>query len=75
MISQLTPPPADSQSAPPPLGFAVWEDTQIILNSAAPSPMRNVFTGEECPLKDSRISLADALADFPLALLTNLPPA
>ena len=71
MIAQLTP-AADSLPPPPPLGSAIWTDTRIILEDGWPATLKNVFTGRDCPVADSRITLADALADFPVALLTNL---
>ncbi len=71
LIAQLTPLPTDSLLAPPPLGSAIWEDSQIIVENAGSSPLRNAFTGQMCSLKDSRIPAAEALADFPIALLTN----
>jgi (1->4)-alpha-D-glucan 1-alpha-D-glucosylmutase len=71
LIAQLTP-AADSLPSPPPLGSAVWTDTRIILADGWPTTLKNIFTGRNCPVADSRITLADALADFPVALLTNL---
>jgi (1->4)-alpha-D-glucan 1-alpha-D-glucosylmutase len=70
LIAQLTP-AADSLPSPP-LGPAIWTDTRIILEDGWPATLKNVFTGQDCPLADSRLALADALADFPVALLTNL---
>ena len=72
LIAQLTPLPTDSVPAPPPLGSAVWEDTQIVVEDVASSPLRNVFTGQTCSPEDSRLPVAAALADFPVALLTNV---
>ena len=71
LIAQLTP-AADPLPPPPPIGPAVWADTRIILEGDWPATLRNVFTGQTCPLTDSRIALADALAEFPVALLTSL---
>ncbi len=71
LIAQLTP-AADSLPPPPPIGAALWADTRIILEDTWPATLRNIFTGQDCPVTDSRIALADALADFPVALLTNL---
>lgn len=71
LIAQLTPPGADSP-APSPLGSTVWEDTYVSMEGVASSAMKNLFTGEPCLPEDSRISLAVALADFPVALLTHL---
>jgi (1->4)-alpha-D-glucan 1-alpha-D-glucosylmutase len=73
MLAQLTPLPADSATAPPPLDAAVWEDTQIIVENMASFPLRNVFTGQTGSSTNFRLPVADALADFPVALLTNLP--
>ncbi|MGW8257143.1 MAG: malto-oligosyltrehalose synthase [Thermoguttaceae bacterium] len=56
-----------------PTGFAVWEDTKIILKNANYSALQNLFTGQMCSVADSRIAVAEALADFPVGLLTNLP--
>jgi (1->4)-alpha-D-glucan 1-alpha-D-glucosylmutase len=72
LIAQLTPPADDSLPAPPPLGTAVWTDTRITLDGDWPTTLNNAFTGRDCPLADSHLTLADALADFPVALLTNL---
>jgi (1->4)-alpha-D-glucan 1-alpha-D-glucosylmutase len=71
MVAQLTPLASDSLVAPPSLGAAVWEDTQIIVENVAASPFRNVFTGQMCSPENSRIPVAAALGDFPVALLTN----
>jgi (1->4)-alpha-D-glucan 1-alpha-D-glucosylmutase len=71
LIAQLTP-PGDDSPAPPPLGTTIWNDTHISIERLAPSSLKNLFTGETCVPDDSRISLAAALADFPVALLTNL---
>jgi (1->4)-alpha-D-glucan 1-alpha-D-glucosylmutase len=71
LIAQLTPALADSSPPPPPLGPAVWDDTQIILDGVAPSSLRNIFTAAECSAAGSRIAAAEALADFPVAVLTN----
>ncbi|MHB1035881.1 MAG: malto-oligosyltrehalose synthase [Pirellulales bacterium] len=72
LIAQLTPPAAASLPPPPPIGPAVWDDTQIVVESMAPSPLTNLFTGQTCSAGDSHIRVAAALADFPVALLTNV---
>jgi (1->4)-alpha-D-glucan 1-alpha-D-glucosylmutase len=72
LLAGLTPLPTDPLPAPPPLGAAVWEDTQIIVANVAPSSLRNLFTGQVCSPEDSRIPAAAALADFPVALLTSV---
>jgi maltooligosyltrehalose synthase len=69
LIAQLTPLGADSPTAPPPLGPAVWEDTHVSLGRVTSSPLKNLFTGQVCSLYNSRIAVASALADFPVALL------
>jgi len=54
----------------PPLGEAVWADTAIdagLLPAGAP-PV-NVLTGERLAVREGRILLADAFANFPGALL------
>lgn len=73
LLAQLTPPASDAAPPPPPLGAAIWEDTRVILENVATSPLRNLFTGQICGLGDSRLAVAEALADFPVAVLTNLP--
>jgi (1->4)-alpha-D-glucan 1-alpha-D-glucosylmutase len=71
LVAQLTP-ATDSLPSPSPLGPAVWEDTHILVGDVTSIPLRNVFTGQVCLPQDSRIAAGDALADFPVALLTNL---
>jgi (1->4)-alpha-D-glucan 1-alpha-D-glucosylmutase len=71
LVAELTPLPADSPTAPPPLGSAAWEDTRIVFEDTALSQLKDVFTGQMCRCEDSTIPLAAALADFPVALLTS----
>jgi (1->4)-alpha-D-glucan 1-alpha-D-glucosylmutase len=71
LLAELTPPPRDSLPPPPPLGAAVWEDTRVIVKGAALAELKNAFTGQTCSPEDSSLALAAALADFPVALLTN----
>jgi (1->4)-alpha-D-glucan 1-alpha-D-glucosylmutase len=71
LIAELMSLRTDSLSASPPLGPAVWEDTQILIDKVVPSPWKNVLTGQACAATASRIALVDALADFPLALLSS----
>jgi (1->4)-alpha-D-glucan 1-alpha-D-glucosylmutase len=59
----------------PPLGEAVWQDTRVLLPAdLAGRRWSNLFTGQaiEAPAEDSAaaLPLKDALADFPVALLT-----
>jgi len=71
LVGQLTPLPQNALAAPPPLGDAVWEDTSLVLEGLVSSPLKHLFTGQVCGLGDGRLSVATALADFPVALLTN----
>ena len=71
LVAQLTPSPADALSPPPPLGAAVWKDTYVTVENATSSPLKNLFTGEVVSAGNSRIPLAAALADFPVALIAN----
>jgi (1->4)-alpha-D-glucan 1-alpha-D-glucosylmutase len=54
----------------PPLGSRVWDDTRIMLPDYGRNECRNVFTGK---LLNSvtQISLAEALAEFPVALFQH----
>jgi (1->4)-alpha-D-glucan 1-alpha-D-glucosylmutase len=73
LVAGLSPPATDGRSAPPPLG-PVWEDTRIHLEKlgAVPlPPLRNLFTDQPCPAEASYVLVAAALADFPVAVLTN----
>jgi (1->4)-alpha-D-glucan 1-alpha-D-glucosylmutase len=71
LIAQLTPLAPDSSPAPSPVGSAVWEDTHVMVGDWASSPLKNLFTGQECSPQDSRVLAAAALSDFPVALLTS----
>jgi len=70
-LGQLTPLPQNSLVAPPPLGDAVWEDTNLAVEGLVSSALKNLFTGQVCGPRDHRLPVATALADFPVALLTN----
>jgi (1->4)-alpha-D-glucan 1-alpha-D-glucosylmutase len=72
LIAQLTPLRPDSQTAPPPLGSAVWADTHVTLGKTTSAPPKNLFTGQVTLLENARISVASALSDFPVALMTTL---
>jgi (1->4)-alpha-D-glucan 1-alpha-D-glucosylmutase len=58
-----------------PLGRAVWGQTALVLPKDAPAGWRNVITGERVAIvtekKQKRLRAADALATFPVALLTE----
>ena len=71
LIAGLTPSSADSPAAPPPIGAAVWADTLVTVGNAASTTLKNLFTGQALSLEDSRLPVATALADFPVALLAN----
>ena len=69
----MTPLAEGAAAPPPPLGVAVWEDTRLVLGDLASSPLVNLFTGQVCVPEDGGLPLAAVLADFPVALLTNVP--
>ena len=73
LIAQLTPLPENALVPPPPLGPAIWEDTRIMLGDLASPSLKNLFTGQVCPVQDSHILMAAAFSDFPVALLTMEP--
>ena len=70
-IAALTLSASDSLP-PPPLGSVVWEDTQVPVGDVTSSALTNLFTGQVISLEDSRIPVANALADFPIAVLTTV---
>jgi (1->4)-alpha-D-glucan 1-alpha-D-glucosylmutase len=62
-----------NESTLPPIGSEVWQDTRISFPSHGPSEVyRNIYTGESLEAQagdgGSTINVADALADFPVAL-------
>ena len=69
-IAELTPLTGDALALPP-LGSAVWADTYVALGDVASSSLTNLFTGQVFAPEDSRIPLAAALADFPVAVMTG----
>ena len=71
LIAELTGPGADAVTVPPPTGPVIWDDTHIVTGNAASATLTNLFTGQAVSPKGSRISLAAALADFPVAVLTG----
>jgi len=59
-----------------PIGPALWQDTRLVLPGIRGNvAFRNVFTGEEVPVRSSEsgavLSVADVLARFPVALLAG----
>ena len=72
-IAELTPLRSDSPTAPPPIGPAVWEETQVAVENMPSSPLRNVFTGQVLTLENACLPVATALADFPIALMAIAP--
>ena len=73
LLAHLTPLAEGATVPPPPLGAAVWEDTRLLLGEPASSPLVNLFTGQVCVPEEGGLPLAAVLADFPVALLTNVP--
>lgn len=73
LVAELTPLPAGSSLPPTPVDSSVWEDTQVLVEKLSSCPLRNIFTGQICSPESARIPVAHALADFPVAVLTNLP--
>jgi (1->4)-alpha-D-glucan 1-alpha-D-glucosylmutase len=71
-IAEATPLQTGLPASPPPIGTAVWEDTFVTVDNLTSAILKNVFTGQVSAIENSRISLATALADFPVALFTVL---
>jgi (1->4)-alpha-D-glucan 1-alpha-D-glucosylmutase len=63
-------PEGQAHSAPP-LGELFWSDTHLPLGELPTGPLKNLFTGETITPGESSLPLAAALANFPVALLTN----
>ncbi len=72
LLAHLTPSGNDSPTALPPIGSSVWEDTYVAIGSAISSPLKNLFTGQVISIEDCRLPVGRALADFPVALISNL---
>ncbi|OLC00819.1 MAG: malto-oligosyltrehalose synthase [Candidatus Rokubacteria bacterium 13_1_40CM_68_15] len=53
----------------PPLGPSYWEDTRVAMGAGLTGRFNNVFTGATVSVNDGELPVADALADFPVALL------
>ena len=73
LLAGLTPRSENADTLPVPTGPDVWSDTHLNLDQPLTSPLKNHFTGQPCPLQGTQLHLADALADFPLALLSTEP--
>ncbi len=71
LIAELTPLGSDSANVLPPMGSAVWEDTQVVVENVPSSPLKNLFTGQVVSLEDGRLPVATALADFPIAVMVK----
>jgi len=71
LVARLTLPSETSETPSPPIGPAVWEDTQVVAPHDTEWPLRNVFTGQQYALGHPRLPLAAMLSDFPVALLTS----
>jgi (1->4)-alpha-D-glucan 1-alpha-D-glucosylmutase len=72
LIAQLLQLPTNDSTTALPLGSTTWEDTQIIAENAALATLRNLFTGQTYTSSPYHILAAEALADFPVAVLTNV---
>jgi (1->4)-alpha-D-glucan 1-alpha-D-glucosylmutase len=70
LLARLTPIAEGANHPPPPFGNHLWEGTSVNLEPLPPGrAWRNIFTGETISPEDQRLSLADVLSDFPVALL------
>jgi (1->4)-alpha-D-glucan 1-alpha-D-glucosylmutase len=54
----------------PPVGAAVWGTTSVALTT--PGQYHNLFTGQVVDVRDGSLSMSDALAAFPVALLARM---
>ncbi len=72
LIAELTPLRSESETAPPPIGSTVWEDTQVIVENLPSCPLKNLFTGQVVSLEDGRVPVATALADFPIGVMASV---
>ncbi len=61
----------DADAPPLPMGPAVWAETHLALGDLPHGPLKNVFTAQTLTPEGSRLALAAALSDFPVALLTS----
>lgn len=49
----------------------LWNETYLLCPDVKESRYENAFTGQACQVQKGRLSLADALADFPFAVLAS----
>ena len=62
----------ETKQSAPPVGDSVWLNTALPLGDFADVNLKNLFTGEVFNSAGSALPLSAALANFPVALLTNL---
>src|SRR5262249_21004148 len=55
----------------PPLGSSYWKDTRVATGANLSGRFTNVFTDATVSVNDGRLPVAEALADFPVALLSR----
>ncbi len=73
LLARLTPRSEQDAAVPSPTGREVWGDTKLSFEQPLSGPWKNHFTGQPCPLHQNQLQLADALAEFPVALLSTEP--
>lgn len=72
LIAQLTPPPTEGSPVPPPMGPGVWGDTHLAGGELTSRPLKSVLTGQIHQPEEGHLPLGTALADFPVALLSEV---
>jgi (1->4)-alpha-D-glucan 1-alpha-D-glucosylmutase len=60
-----------SERATAPVGELTWGDTRLALPDSVTAPLRNLYTGRRFPPNGPARKMANILADFPVALLTD----
>jgi (1->4)-alpha-D-glucan 1-alpha-D-glucosylmutase len=70
-IAQLMKSASEIVPALPPLGAAMWRDTQIDMKDFSDFSAIHLYTGQAYSVKDARLLAADIFAEFPLAVLVN----
>jgi (1->4)-alpha-D-glucan 1-alpha-D-glucosylmutase len=73
LLAELTQSLPEDAATSPPIGAAVWQDTEVRIDAIGAFRLKNVFTGTIHDMQGMTIPAAEALADFPVALLTNAP--